>query len=1052
MPPDGRKRQKSDQKAMKEIIHSGHFMVSDIDDPEVQDGDDVPSLVVHESDCDQESLPLPEKGFDFESACKETSKTYTFGSRSTHSISIDASLTKLFECMTLAYSGKLTSPRWKQFKGLKLRLKEKIRLNNMIWRAWHMQFVMKIKTDKLCQFATPLDGDTHMKPEAVVIEGTYWKRRMANITAEYKKWRLFYRDRFRLKPNQETEKMDMDWDARWPSWPKDAYTSLQSAMDEDFIMDFTDTLFTSFNPSQPFDFPNPKEIAAKAGIADFIQPGLVQLQPAVDDFMDTFEPLSDLFSDFLNSKLPPLPEEGTYNCNSFQDLISPGAEQQDSFSGPGSKMFGRHTPNFFSRFSAQVSGGSSLKRSKKPLSSSHSKQIQQPSYMPSSPYSGKAMLDNMNFTPENSALLSENVPLLPSEQLPSQSDSIQPFLCNTVSNQPSQESTIESLLQGNLQSKVRNLQPTPESLSTMQVPAAPQMVKREQTNQFFQHPAFKPYSETDLSRQHMTQNSIQVPLQTIPQVHIAENIISNSNANDNKTTKHPLFFSVSLGQANHTQSNSNSFKVPAQLQQVANISASVGNVYQPNLVKQNPVSHADSPAFRRHSYTTGQPLQSVPQNSGDFMGSRRSRPIAPATTSVANFAVPEVPPNRRTRSRSVSSPQSSSPKPVMHQPVQAVSLTDISSSLPAVVSSADPSRQRTTLSSSLGQTVNVSNSNVLQQNAILAQLLAPGCTQQDIGQTVIKVTNAATANVTSPVTIIRPLLSSTAHTFVFSPLSMGATSGVGDLQQSLFVSSANSSLAKQDSPPTCVLPTPDSPGSSTCSSSPAISGVPFESPSTSKSVRLKSDEEKVQYKEHRRVCHINAEQKRRCNIKNGFESLHNLLPPMGQTPSSKISKAAMLQRGAEYIRTLKSERQQQMEEVEMLKKQIDELNQAINVFQSQLPASGAPIPCQRTNKMKEMFSEYVRQQTLQNWKFYIFSLIIEPLVESFNNNVSTASVDEMCKSILTWLEQHCSLVTLRPRVLNSLRHLSTTTSILSDPSRVPEEAIQAVTKKENNRQ
>lgn len=103
MPPNGRKRQKSDQKAMKEIIHSGHFMVSDIDDSEVQDGDDSPSLVVHESDCDQESLPLPARGFDFESACKETSKTYTFGSRSSHSISIDASLTKLFECMTLAY-------------------------------------------------------------------------------------------------------------------------------------------------------------------------------------------------------------------------------------------------------------------------------------------------------------------------------------------------------------------------------------------------------------------------------------------------------------------------------------------------------------------------------------------------------------------------------------------------------------------------------------------------------------------------------------------------------------------------------------------------------------------------------------------------------------------------------------------------------------------------------------------------------------------------------------------------------------------------------------
>ena len=102
MPPNGRKNP-PDEKNMKEIIHSGHFMVSDIDDPEVQEGDDSPSLVVHESDCDQESLPLPAKGFDFETACKETSKTYTFGSRSSHSISIDASLTKLFECMTLAY-------------------------------------------------------------------------------------------------------------------------------------------------------------------------------------------------------------------------------------------------------------------------------------------------------------------------------------------------------------------------------------------------------------------------------------------------------------------------------------------------------------------------------------------------------------------------------------------------------------------------------------------------------------------------------------------------------------------------------------------------------------------------------------------------------------------------------------------------------------------------------------------------------------------------------------------------------------------------------------
>lgn len=54
--------------------------------------------------------------------------------------------------------------------------------------------------------------------------------------------------------------MAMDLDNRWPSWPKESYSSLQSAIDEDFIMDFSDTLFSSLTSSQPFDFPNPREI------------------------------------------------------------------------------------------------------------------------------------------------------------------------------------------------------------------------------------------------------------------------------------------------------------------------------------------------------------------------------------------------------------------------------------------------------------------------------------------------------------------------------------------------------------------------------------------------------------------------------------------------------------------------------------------------------------------------------------------------------------------------------------------------------------------------
>lgn len=69
--PDGRESQ---------IIHSGHFMVSS-----------------------PHSEHPPKKGYDFDTVNKQTCHTYHFGKASMSHLSIDASLTKLFECMTLAY-------------------------------------------------------------------------------------------------------------------------------------------------------------------------------------------------------------------------------------------------------------------------------------------------------------------------------------------------------------------------------------------------------------------------------------------------------------------------------------------------------------------------------------------------------------------------------------------------------------------------------------------------------------------------------------------------------------------------------------------------------------------------------------------------------------------------------------------------------------------------------------------------------------------------------------------------------------------------------------
>ncbi|XP_076334224.1 uncharacterized protein LOC143238141 isoform X2 [Tachypleus tridentatus] len=274
----------------KESIHSGHFMVSEIDEEE----DSPAILTVYESaDINTASVASRQvkvRGYNFNEACKETSKNYCFASRSSHSIEIDASLTKLFDCMTLAYCGKLTSPRWKTFKGSKFRVKEKIRLNNIIWRAWHIQFILRCKP-VVCQFASHSEIDAHNRPEAVVMEGKYWRRKLTSVKSEYMKWRLFFKQ---IDKTQKHEKYDICLESEDDcSREGEKFESL--AFDDNLLMECSDTLFSSLHYNQLFDLPNSKEFV-KAGNADFIQPGLSQLRPSIDDIMDTLEPLSDFFT------------------------------------------------------------------------------------------------------------------------------------------------------------------------------------------------------------------------------------------------------------------------------------------------------------------------------------------------------------------------------------------------------------------------------------------------------------------------------------------------------------------------------------------------------------------------------------------------------------------------------------------------------------------------------------------------------------------------------------------------------------------------------------
>uniref|UniRef100_A0AAX7VC19 BHLH domain-containing protein n=1 Tax=Astatotilapia calliptera TaxID=8154 RepID=A0AAX7VC19_ASTCA len=378
-----------------QIIHSGHFMVSS---PHTEHP--------------------PKKGYDFDTVNKQTCQTYHFGKASSSHFSIDASLTKLFECMTLAYSGKLVSPKWKNFKGLKLLWRDKIRLNNAIWRAWYIQYVEK-RSNPVCHFVTPLDGSMDLdipRPEAIAAEGKCWKRRIEIVIREYHKWRTYFKKRLQKHKDDDLSSLlkgpeeqlslfgevspDMlrvsfyqDEEAAARCVTRRMITEAPAPMEMDNLFDmdvlmseFTDTLFSTLASHQPIPFPNPREIA-HAGNADMIQPGLIPLQPNLD-FMDSFDPLQDLFHSLRQPAFPsvsptassvtPLPSSSSQSqaqlMSSMQlttNPISPSSPMSvpspmASQSGGSSDVVYAH--NYMSLFPGQVAPSGQVPSVAQPLS------------------------------------------------------------------------------------------------------------------------------------------------------------------------------------------------------------------------------------------------------------------------------------------------------------------------------------------------------------------------------------------------------------------------------------------------------------------------------------------------------------------------------------------------------------------------------------------------------------------------------------------------------------------------------------------------------------
>jgi len=183
-----------------------------------------------------------------------------------------------------------------------------------------------------------------------------------------------------------------------------------------------------------------------------------------------------------------------------------------------------------------------------------------------------------------------------------------------------------------------------------------------------------------------------------------------------------------------------------------------------------------------------------------------------------------------------------------------------------------------------------------------------------------------------------------------------------------------------------------------------------------------------------------AEQKRRQQIKSGFELLAELIPTIPTNTTSKTSKANVLVKTIEFITKLDDEKGEMEKEMDVLSQEIEALNDAITQCQSKLPATGLPAVSQQKEHLDQMLQVYIQDQTARDWRFYVFSKLVSPLFESYCKTVSTANTDELGRTSQAWLDQHCDLSNLRPVVVKSLQQLCSETSILTDPALFPEEA------------
>ncbi|XP_018646863.1 hypothetical protein Smp_162080 [Schistosoma mansoni] len=1115
-------------------VHSGHFMVSILEDSE--------------DETDDSNNVFTENVTRYSSTDNSNQSTVRDKNRL-----IFENLASLFKYLEIAYSGKLTSPKWDKFRGLRFAIKYKIRLNNIVWREYHMQYVKKLKP-VVVQFQTPIYED-HSKTEAVILEGKYWKRRVSTLRKEYSLWRVFAKNRIYTSQNRQIIQCAnelLEGSDLCPYQFSDLSKSTSSKLMEEIMMDIDENLDLFLD--QPITFPNRRDLPI-LGNADIMQPGLQQLQPDRSSCNDiscnifqSVEPYSTFqcsssdahsceytwsssdyqFNKYMceatfssttlplpetkQSRNPPLVERlgvvdsSSQICSSFLsgnlksgllDLATTSSEgcgpylnnsvSEADYHGPhpyrpsfpvSHKRYFLHQPRVAGQH--QSSNHSVGMESKYGLTtgSIHTKghvaePIQSFGYCVES---NKEKGDHTNKSALLNALLrgssisqNSNSPsdCMDTSAFQETSKCSSPLLCNALSNSgncfdsspnkhlihlnDSSNKSVQAKKGSNLLTNTKgfsdsythpgysyNDHSSITSINTVQNVDIPRINSLNVADNISVPVAnYGGSSDCSVTQNHEPDLSVLTP--TVSRADGSSFLISHNLLVKNCRTE-PISFGVNdLLMRKRKNSNVQTLDPKGSV-----LDSTQGN---PNyLVDVSTVPSQNSQdstlIFKGNNGLCTQihGNLSVSSNTGFNFSSRNSGSCTIPISSLSEsnmFALPSSEIRNAYTEDSNSELETLVPgswtEPQIFPHVTNITLNDMDQ-LPKVSVTSDKclnvSKIIESNPSMLGRSSSAGNLFSLQHNQI------PSCSIQG---------SATTTSSFGSTEILSPMFSNhKGFLYATSPSCSPPSISEQNDQQAKHIL-GNSSEERRRQSMQSGLQTlrqllklhsnlDNLGGSNRLAARRHLSNLEMPAISVTYSfgdTDMPSEMLSVGLRPSNGLDFTSDEQM----ISSGTE--------VGGT--ARASKAATLRSAAELIRKLRDERNVLETQCTNLKGEVKALKSAINLFCEKLPPSNSSstrsISDQNLNSYySEWFRAYVLKQTEVNWKFYIFSLIIGRIFKSYCNTTISSSRDQFIRSVYGWLDASCSLVQLRPAVMQALCTLGKTTSVLQEPNKLPEQS------------